>query len=301
VIEGGPHIEVLGTGSSADPFVIAGDFELAVEDNDTFDLTLTGAGTTASPFTLEVTYAATATLNDLPDVNAPTPSNAEVLGWDSATSQWTPRAPTTASAGSVTTDTSLAGDGSGGAPLQVQEDPDRMLATGAAGLGLSDTGMNSVVRKYADATARTAASPAPVQNALTMLATNPGQIDYWTGSAWSPAGLFLFAMTGQEMFELSGPYTGDQRVTFMVRNIDQITDSLGVFEAISATDLAGRAGVITAIAQPTAPGGPGTNPVPFAVILAPEGSALMGTAYRLDDGEPMALSSITCTVIALLY
>ena len=301
VIEGGAHIQVAGVGSAADPFVIVGDVDLEVVDNITFDLTLNGAGTLASPWTLGVNFAATARLDDLPDVNAPAPANGQVLGWDSALERWTARAPTTAASGAVTHDTSLAGDGSGATPLQVAEDPARMLGTTAAGLGLNDTGMNSVVRKYPDATARTAAAPAPVTNALTMLNTNPGQIDFWNGSAWSPAGLFLLAMTGQEMFELSGPYTGAERVTLMVRNVEGMTDEFGVFDAIDSTELAGRAGVLAAFAQATAPGGPASVASPFVVILTPVGSALQGIAYRVDDGEPLALSPVTCTVLALLY
>jgi hypothetical protein len=300
VIDNGAHIQIIGVGSPADPFVISGDIALTVADNSVFDLALTGLGTTAVPWRLEANFASTAKLNDLPDVNAPAPTNAQVLSWDTATGQWINRAPTTAAAGTVTHDTSLAGDGSAGTPLQVAEDPARMLATTASGLGLSDTGMNSIVRRFADSTTRAAATPAPVNNALSILASNPGQIDYWNGSAWGPAGVFLLAMVGEEMYQQSGPYTGAQRVTFMVRNVDVITDSTGAFDAIPATDLAGRAGVITAIAQATAPD-LASLVTPYAVVLVPVGGALRGVAYRLDDGQPLALSPVTCTVIALVY
>ena len=300
VIDNGAHIQIIGVGSPADPFVISGDIALAVTDNSVFDLTLTGLGTTAVPWQLEAKFASTAKLNDLPDVNAPSPTNAQVLSWDTATGQWINRAPTTAAAGTVTHDTSLAGDGSAGTPLQVSEDPARMLATTASGLGLSDTGMNSLVRRFADATARAAASPAPVNNSMSVLASNPGQIDYWDGSTWSPAGVFLLAMVGQEMFQQSGPYTGAQRVTFMVRNVDVMTDGTGGFDAIAATDLAGRAGVITAIAQATAPN-LASLVTPYAVVLVPSGGAIRGIAYRLDDGQALAQSPVTCTVVALVY
>lgn len=300
VIQEGAHIQIIGTGSSADPFVIAGDVALTVTDNSVFDLSLTGLGTTAVPWQLSANFAATAKLNDLPDVNAPAPTNAQVLSWDTATGQWINRAPTTAAAGSVTHDTSLAGDGSAGTPLQVAEDPARMLATSAAGLGLSDSGMNSIVRRFADSTARSAATPAPVNNSLSILASNPGQIDYWNGTAWGPAGVFLLAMVGNEMFQQSGPYTGAERVTFMVRNVDTITDASGVFDAVTAVDLAGRAGVLTAMVQATATDlASAINP--YTVVLVPDSGAIKGVAYRLGDGQPMVLSPVTCTVVALLY
>lgn len=300
VIDNGSHIQIVGTGSPADPFVITADVALEAKDNTVFDVAVTGLGSVVAPWQIEVKYASSAKLNDLPDVNAPAPTNAQVLGWDTATSQWTPRAPTTAAAGTVTHDTSLAGDGSAGAPLQVAEDPARMLATAAGGLGLSDTGMNSIVRRHADTAARTAAAPTPVLNSLTMLDSQPGKMDYWDGDSWEPAGVFLLALAGQEMFQMSGPYTGAQRITLMVRNVDQITDSLGAFDAIPAVDIAGRAGVITAIAQASAPAG-ASAAIPFTVILSPTAGAIKGVAYRISDGQPLALSSINCTVLALVY
>ncbi len=300
VIEEGSHIQIGGSGSPGDPFVISGDVGLTVADNTVFDLALTGVGTVAAPWQLSINYASTSKLNDLPDVNAPAPTNAQVLGWDQATGQWTARAPTTAAAGTITHDTSLAGDGSAGAALQVNEDPARMLATTASGLGLSDTGMNSIVRRYADSTARAAATPAPVNNSLSMLASNPGQIDFWNGTAWGPAGVFLLAMIGNEMFQQSGPYTGAERVTFMVRNVDTITDASGIFDAVVATDLAGKAGVISAVAQPTFQD-LASLITPYTVLLVPDSGAIKGVAYRLSDGQPLSLSPVTCTVIALVY
>jgi len=299
VIDNGSHIQIGGTGSPADPFVITADVGLEAKDNTVFDVVLTGMGTVALPWQIEVTFAATAKLNDFPDVNAPAPTNAQVLGWDTATSQWTARAPTTAAAGAVQHDTALTGDGSAGTPLGVNEDPARMLGTTAAGLGLSDTGMNSIVRKFDDDAARAAASPMPVLNAMSVLNTQPGKIDYWDGDAWEPAGVFLLSMLGQEMWQQSGPYTGVQRVTFMVRNVEQITDTEGMFDAIPAVDLAGRAGVISAVAQAT--GTIGSIATPYTVILTPTGGGIRGIAYRLDDGQPLPSSPINCTVLALVY
>lgn len=301
VINEGTHIDIAGSGSAASPYVITADVGLAATDNSVFDVTIAGLGTVGTPWTVEVKYAATAKLNDLPDVTAASPTNGQVLGWDSATSQWTARAPTTAASGSVQHDTALTGDGSAGTPLGVNEDPARMLATAAGGLGLSDTGMNSIVRRFTNATTRGSASPAPVANALTMLDDHPGQIDYWTGSAWSPAGVFLLAMVGQQMWAQSGPYTGAERVTLMIRNVAQTTDSVGMFDAIPAVDLSLKAGVLTAIAQATAPGGPSSIGVPYSVILTPDAGAIRGVAYRLDDGQPLPLTPINCTVLAMVY
>jgi hypothetical protein len=300
VIDNGMHIQIIGTGSPSDPFVITGDIALQAQDNTVFDVGLTGLGTTAVPWQLSVNFASTAKLNDLPDVNAPAPTNGQVLGWDTATGQWTNRAPTTAAAGTLTHDTSLAGDGSAGAPLQINEDPARMLATAAAGLGLSDTGMNAVVRKFADSTARAAATPAPVTNALSMLASNPGQIDYWTGTAWSPAGVFVLSMAGNELYQRSGPYTGAQRVTYTVKKVTAITDSDGLFDVIPAVDIASKAGVISATVQVIA-ADVGSLVTPYAVVVVPSGGAIKGATYRLDDGQPLALSPVSVTVTALVY
>lgn len=299
-IDAGAHIQIAGTGSAGDPFVIIGDVDLEVVDNPRFNLSLGGLGTNAAPWTIEVEYAATAKLNDLPDVTAPTPTNGQVLGWDSATSQWTARAPTTAASGSVQHDTALTGDGSAGSPLGVNEDPARMLATSASGLGLSDTGMSSIVRRFVDAAARTAAIPTPVLNQLTMLDSNPGQIDTWNGTAWVPAGVFNLDMAGQQLLNLSGAYTGAQRVTFKVWNLVTTTDPIGVFDVIPPADLAGRAGVITVHVQPTATAISGITQ-PYAVTVAPESGTIKGLASKLDDGLPLVSTPITCTVSAYLY
>ena len=301
VVDEGMHIQITGTGSAADPFVITGDIALQAQDNTVFDVSLTGLGTIAVPWQLSVNYAATAKLNDLPDVNAPAPTNGQVLGWDTATSQWTNRAPTTAAAGTITHDTS--GDGSAGASLQVNEDPARLLATTPAGLGLSDTGVNQLARKFADATARAAASPAPTVNTLSLLGSSPGQIDYYDGTTWKSAGgaFLLGPVTGQEMYQMSGPYAGG-RLTVLVAHVSAITDTNGIFDVIDSTTLAGRAGVMSATVQPIADAnGLLGVPAPYVVVLSGEGGALRGRAYTISDGVPLAAAQVTCTATAFVY
>src|SRR5215510_10072197 len=154
----GTQVSITGSGQPGDPYVIHGGVALQVADTSVFDLQLTGNGSTASPWVLSANFASTAKLDDLPDVNAPTPTNGQVLGWDAPSSRWTARPPTTAAAGSVTTDTALVGDGSAGAPLGVNEDPAGYLATRSTGLGLSDPGLNRIVRHYPNTTARASAT-----------------------------------------------------------------------------------------------------------------------------------------------
>jgi hypothetical protein len=303
VLEEAAHINIVGTGSPGDPFVIAADVAVQVADNPTFDLTLTGLGTAASPWVIGVTFAATAKLNDLPDVTAPTPTNGQVLGWDTATSQWTPRAPTTAAAGAVLHDTSLAGDGSAGTPLQVLRDPSAYLGTTAQGLGMNANGINQLARKFPDAAARTAAVVPPTLNTLSLLDTAPGQIDYWDGAAWTQAGgsFLLAAVTGQEMYQMSGAYAGG-RLKVVVRNVTTTTDGNGEFDAITPADLTGQAGIMSAHAQPIAPpGGLSSIPTPFVVALAGASGGLRGKAFRVDTGAPLTLSPVNLTVTAFIY
>src|SRR5262245_24935935 len=119
VIKTGGNSTVTGSGTANDPFVITSTVELNVVDNATFDLTLVGDGSDTAPYVLSVNYAATAKLDHLPDVDAPNPTNGQVLAWNNSLQKWAPAAPTTAASGSVTHDNSLTGDGSAGTPLAV--------------------------------------------------------------------------------------------------------------------------------------------------------------------------------------
>lgn len=290
----GDHVAVTGSGSSGDPFIISSDMDMEVADNTTFNLSLAGLGTTTSPWTLSVGYATTAKLDDIPDVNAPAPTNGQVLGYDTATSKWTNRAPTTAASGSVQHDTSMNGDGSAGTPLGITEDPAGFLVTGAAGLGLTTLGINQMIRHFGTSVDRGSASPAPVLNSTSMLDSNPGQQDYWTGTQWLPVTNGVKRDIGPEMLALSGPYLANSPITMVVRNITAVTDSTGAFDVLTTTDLAGKAGVLSVQFQES-----GT--VPFKAVVFGNIDHISATAYRIDDGTPYATQAISGTVIAYAY
>lgn len=291
-IEAGLNISIVGVGSANDPYVVSADAAIAVQDNSVFNLTITGGGTTVNPWVLSTNFAATAKLDDIPDVNATTPANAQVLGWDSATSKWTARAPTTAASGSVQHDTSLSGDGSGGSPLQVVEEPNGYLATGGAGLGLSVTGKNRLIQHYVNSTAR-ATGTAPDLNTLTMLDTAPGRVDYWNGVAWVERLEVRRDVGTGQFLDLSGPYTGGS-VRQMFRQISTTTDALGQFDLLSAADLTGYAGVLTVHFQPT--GSPA-----YTCMVLNALSHVVGEAHTLSDGGAYVSQAITGVVTAWLY
>lgn len=298
VVEEGPGIAIVGSGTAQDPFEISADLDLNVVDTTVFNLTLSGLGTVVSPWSLTVAFAATAKLDDLPDVNAPTPSNAQVLGWDTATSKWTPRAPTTAASGSVQHDTSMSGDGSGGSPLSVDSDTANEVETRVGGVGLTDYAQNSLVRRYANAAARTAETLAPTLNTISMLDTNPGVQEYWDGADWVLLpDSFDTVLIGNELLELSGPYVGT-RLTRVVKNLSTSTDVTGVFDALTAAELVGYAGVLSILVTPTDPSDVG---VPWTPMMYGNVTKVSGVAYRVDDGTPWTGVSVTAIIEAWLY
>lgn len=291
-IEPGGRIAISGLGSLQDPFVISGDVGFKTTDNDTFDLGLTGDGTEDDPWNITVTFATTAKLVDMPDVTG-VPTNGQVLGWNSSTQKWEPKAPTAAASGSVATDTSLSGDGSVETVLQVREDPDRYLSTDAEGLGLNDDGINSIVRHFPDAASRTTADPAPVLNSLSILDSDPGRIDYWTGTEWAPQPTNVEVEAAGELVGLSGSYAGGPVVLF-IKQFEEVTDSEGVFDVLSTTDLLGRAGVLAATVQES-------GSQAWQALVNAGTDTVQATAFRMDDGTLLASTSVTGTVTAWLY
>src|SRR5262245_54999093 len=299
----GSGITITGSGTPADPFLITASNVLTPVDNSTFDVNITpvvvGANT---EYRLEVKYASTAKLDDLPDVNAPAPTNGQVLGWDSATSKWTARAPTTAAAGAVLHDTSLSGDGSGGTPLQVLENPARGLSTVTAGLGLTDTTMRQLVRSFTNATARSSVDPTPTLNQLTMLDSNPGNIDFWTGSAWqSIQNNLVGQLIGTEFMRMSGGWNGLSQLTHVMKNVVTSTDSTGLFEILSSIDLTGRSGVLTV--QFTPAGVDPTTATPWMAAVFPSATlnSVNAKAWSGVDGTVLASLPVTGVVDAWVY
>jgi hypothetical protein len=293
IIEG-THISVLGTGTASDPFVIVADIGLEGHVGTTFTADLEGAGTIDDPWVIAVAFSSTAKLDDLPDVNAPAPTNGYVLGWDSATSKWTPRAPTAAASGSVDTDTSLSGDGSIGAPLSVVADPAGYLTIGTSGVGLSVNGQNQLVLHYASDAARAVSPVTPQVNSLSMLDDAPGVTYYWTGSQWLPVTNGIARDFGaNQMLAMSGAYAGGV-TTQVVRQVSVVTDADGTFDVLSAADLTGAGGVLSCVFQET-------GPVPFKAMLTPNIDSILGTAYRLDDGTAYGSQSISGVAVAFVY
>lgn len=297
-VEAGQNVTITGRGSSQDPFVVTADVALEVSDNETFDIGLGGNGTREFPWLVEVQFADTASVGDLPDVSIEDPAernNGDVIGWNAATQRYESQPPTTAAAGSVLTDGSLDGDGSAGDPLQVRENAGRYLSTGVDGLGLSDAGMQRLVRRFADETQRGVMTPAPDPNSLSILDSAPGRVDYWDGSEWVPIESNIGSVVDSPaLLELSGAYDGG-RVTQYVSSISLTTAGDGTFDLIPTSDLLAWAGVLSVTVQPTG------NSTPWVCMAIPTIDRIVGKAVRVDTGAVLAGQVITASVTATLY
>jgi hypothetical protein len=288
------RVLISGSGQPGDPIVIDVDLVVKGGDNAVFDNEITGNGTEADPFLVSTNFAASAKLDDVPDVNAPAPSNGQVLSWNSTQNRWVPTAPTVAPTGAVQHDASLGGDGSAGNPLRVVVDAAHLMASWPAGVGLTDLGMASVTQHFVDMAARTAGYPAPRQNALSMLDTNFGQIDYWTGTAWAPLpNQTRWSNVGQ-FLQLSGPWVNGLPATVMIRQVATTTDATGVFDILTAADLTGYAGVLSVNFQET-------GAVAWKAMAFPNVTKVSATAYRLTDGSLFIGQPITGVVQVILY
>lgn len=292
--EAGRNIDLDGDGSIQRPLVISADIALDTESNQTFNIALTGTGRLESPWMLTVTYADTASIDDLPDVDTSGAVNGNVLAFNTATQKWQAAPPTTAAAGGMSTDTSIHGDGSVGDVLGVDANPLRYLIVDPAGVGISNAGINRMLRLFPDAPTRDSASPAPETGTLSMLLDDPGVLDYFDGTSWEPLtnGISLDVKPG-EMLDLSGAYAGGPVVQY-VAQLDVATDATGAFEVIPTVDLATYAGVLAVTVTPI-----GT--IPWHAILDTDTDRIVGIAYRIDDGTPYASVALTGTVTALLY
>lgn len=290
----GAHIIIEGTGTPGSPFVITSDVDLRILDTENFNLGLAGFGTAEQPWILSVNYATTAKLANLPDVDADAPTNGQVMAWNAVTQTWVATAPVTAPTGAVVHDTSLTGDGSAGSPLQVRESTEGWLATVADGLTLSSDAINSTIRKFADANARALADPVPEVNSVSMLETEPGRQDYWTGTEWRPVVGSISLDANAQLLAMSGDYSEGTPFTTVVRRVNAVTDEFGQFEVFTPADLTGRAGVLIVDFQEG-----GT--VPFKALINPDFNRIMGTAYRLEDGAPLVGQEISGFARAQVY
>jgi hypothetical protein len=294
-VSAGTRISVTGIGSANDPFVIAADVTLLVQDTDVINMSRGGSGTGLDPWIISATFADTAQLGDIPDVNVVGVTNAQVLGWNSSLNKWTPRAPTTAASGSVQHDTSLSGDGSGGSPLQVVEATGGGLTTSAGGLGLDDTTKRTLVRKFASDAARVAASPTPTVNDLSNVTSRPGQVDYWTGSQWLPVkSQYSVDGAGQQLLALSGAYVDGASVTMMVRHFSGVTAADGTLTVLPNSLLTGRAGVLSVTVNVT-------GAQSYMPVMGTGSNYIYITARRLDNGAVLASQNISGQVTAYVY
>src|SRR6478735_3013861 len=145
VLTSGPGVDVAGAGTAGDPFVLSANIFEPL-DNDTFNITLTGDGETGSPYTIEVEFATTASVKNLPDWSDNVPTNGQVPVWNSTLGLWVPGSNTPAATGSVSHENSLDGDGSPGDALMVVYEPTRFTETYTNGIGVSDIFINQTIR-----------------------------------------------------------------------------------------------------------------------------------------------------------
>jgi hypothetical protein len=290
--QGGIVIE--GSGLPSDPFIIDAQTHHADSNNGLFTTEALGVGSQADPYFIEVNYAPGHRLDDIPNVDTPSPSNGYVLTWDSSTSTWKASPPAVAPVGAVSHDTSLLGDGSAATPLGVVAHQARYLGVSASGVGLNDNGMAAVVHHFINAAARTASLPTPTLNMLSMLEDGPGIVEFWDGSKWTRPPNQTGWVASEALMELSGPYTQGVPVTMGVFQVNTTTDSEGNFEVLDVADIAGRSGVLSVQVQET-------GDVAWAAMVFANTDRISATAYRLTDGSVMAGTPVTATVNGIMY
>ena len=138
-------------------------------------------------------------------------------------------------------------------------------------------------------------SPTPQVNALTMLATAPGEVDFWDGSKWLPITDRVNTQAGgTEFLQLSGPYNGITPIARVMSAITATADGTGTFTILSTAALAGKAGVFSVVFQET-------GPLAYKAVLNAVGGQVVGKAYNLTDGSAAAGATINGLVIAYVY
>jgi len=290
--QGGITIE--GSGQPSDPFILDAATYHTDSNNGQFLTTALGTGSAATPYAIEVDYAPQARLDDIPNVDTPSPANGQVLTWDSGTSKWVAAPPAIAPVGAIAHDTSLLGDGSAATPLGVVAHQARYIGVSASGVGLNDSGMAAMVHHFANDAARFASIPFPTVNMLSILETGPGIVEYWNGTKWTRLPNQTGWVATEALLELSGAYAAGLPITMGVYQVDTTTDPEGIFDLLGLADLAGRSGVLSVQVQES-------GDVAWKVMVFPNTDRVSGTAYRLTDGSVMAGTPVTATVNAILY
>lgn len=285
-LEAGLGVVITGGGSVDEPYVIssdAGAVQITDNDNAVFNVGIAGDGTDEDPFEISVQFAGTAKLDNIPDVNAPTPTNGQVLAWHNASGTWRAADPVTAPVGSVDHDDTLSGDGSSGDPLSVVTDDTRGVTDNANGVALTNATINQGIRKFANNSARNAADPsAEVLNTFTVLATSPGVLWYWSGTAWvqQVAGGQLEMPFGTEvMLTLSGPWDSSMPVRHIVKKVDATANADGEFTIFSTVELAGMGGVIVARYQSN------NQHPPFFPVVFGDTNRIRCTGFQLGSNN----------------
>lgn len=297
VIDEGRHIQITGIpGSTQEPFTISATTELDVEPNQTFVMRLTGDGTLDSPWRLEVLFAGTASINDLPDVNTSGATNGQVLALNISTGRWEPAPPAITAPGLIVTGLGLTGDGSAPSPLTAVGVQSRFVQVGSSGISLTNGGIRSLHRQFNNAAARAAADPVEAEGNISSLLTEPGRLQWFDGAAHhdiiTPT-MPAPESTGQ-MLSLSGAYAGGP-IKIYTSQLSVTTDSTGAFEVIPSEDLESYSGVLSCHLQETGAG------VPWKAMLAAGTANIIGIARRLDTGATYPGAVLTGVVTAHLY
>lgn len=296
-LAGNHPLSVTGNGTTQNPYIVT--FKGITFDSDAGDLQITRSFDTDDGYHVVLNFAPTSSLSHLGDVQGGAVQRGQVLAWNG--SAWAPTAPVTASPGAVVTKSSIAGDGSGSTPLGVATDPLGGIEEGTDGIKLTDLVHSELVLRYPDAATRDADPTAPVLDQLSMLDTNPGYVDYWDGTEWTPL-MAVGNVLGSAYLELSGAYQAGS-VTVLAKQLADTTDANGVVTLLTADDLAGYAGVLSVSVQPVTPDGYATGQLTWWLALTPDPSnaVVSGVAFASDGSGEWASQPVRGIVTAYLY
>lgn len=194
MVTGGSGINVTGSGTGADPYVVDATASsitgtIRVSDTATIDLTLDGSGSVTDPY--DISAQATVSVGDLEDVATGNPAAGDTLLWDGE--QWIYGPPSSGGGGAtVATGNGIDGDGS-------VTDPVVLATSGVWGQAPLDRyGANTLLGApiYVDSAGQARSQPMGVQ-VLTAGQPRPDQYPgriiiedgepfYSTGSQWFP-------------------------------------------------------------------------------------------------------------------